>query len=225
MRWPVPHPRALRASACICVRPLLASPRAARCRRRRPVATLRQRSMHLYSAPVAAWRDSAMTRCRASPALCGTVRHAAKQARKFNHRCTPMHADGPGSGMLVNRKTRPAGHDDPRRRGGRSSIGVHRRASVVEFSCLLSRRPHSAATMPDRATSAGDQCARAHDRPRAMPIRAMVGKTLCTVRADRQRACVRQPVPAAACRTPCTNSPPTRRSPPRAPAMETPHAP
>jgi len=60
-RWPVSHPRAQRSSACICVRLLLASPRAARRRRTRPVATLRQNPMHQCNSGC----RCVLSRCRA----------------------------------------------------------------------------------------------------------------------------------------------------------------
>jgi len=50
-----------------------------------------------------------------------------------------MHADGPGSGVLVHGKNRPTGPDEQRRCGVHCPIRVHLCASVAKFSCLLRR--------------------------------------------------------------------------------------
>jgi hypothetical protein len=65
--------------------------------------------------------------------------HARKQ-EIFNRGCTQMHADRPDSGMCVHSKSRPTGHDEPRRCGGPCPIRVHLRASAVENLLLASPR-------------------------------------------------------------------------------------
>lgn len=60
-------------------------------------------------------------------------RAARGEARKFNHKCTLMHADGPESGMIVHGRDPSTGPHEPRRCGGPCLIRVHQRASAVEL--------------------------------------------------------------------------------------------
>ncbi len=74
---------------------------------------------------------------------CGRVRHARKQARNCNRRCTPIHADGTwatASARLARAGSAiPAVNDH----AGFRPIGVHRCASVVAFACFAACRTAS----------------------------------------------------------------------------------
>ena len=74
---------------------------------------------------------------------CGRVRHARKQARNCNRRCTPIHADGTwatASARLARAGSAiPAVNDH----AGFRPIGVHRCASVVAFACFAACRAAS----------------------------------------------------------------------------------
>ena len=66
-----------------------------------------------------------------------SVRHAAEQARKFRHRCTPMHTDGTGHtapAWLVRLGRAVVAVNEP---AGLRPISVHRCASVAKSACLL----------------------------------------------------------------------------------------
>lgn len=124
-------------------------------------------------------------RSGASPGL--NRRHARKQ-EVFNHRCTPMHADGPESGMCVHSKIRPTGHDEPRRCGGPCPIRVHPSASVVENFLLAP--PHAAPT-PQGVRSLRKQAPRA--RARTPPI----GCDPCAVRSNTPRPSPERKMPGS----------------------------
>jgi hypothetical protein len=109
------------------------APRANRCNHR----TTRCTVTHIIPGPginprrASGWREQ-----------CGMRR--SKQ-EIWNHRCTPMHTDGPESGRLVHGNHRPTGPDEQCRCGVYCPIRVHPCASVVEFAGLLRRAPHPAA--------------------------------------------------------------------------------
>ena len=124
-----------------------------------------------------AWRQEPMHQNRtarwAAEQLAGRITTAggaaqkrqAGQARQWNHRCTPMHTDGPESGMRVQSRTQPAAPGEQGRRVGPAPsvcICVH---LWFHISCCLAAcrplpkglsdraaqpRPHAPAQLPDR---------------------------------------------------------------------------
>jgi hypothetical protein len=83
----------------------------------------------------------------AEPQQGGTLRLAAKQARistQISSRCTPMHADRPGSGLAVLARSRRIAPDEPadtRAPVPSACIGVHLLLICVEIlACFAARR-------------------------------------------------------------------------------------
>ena len=98
----------------------------------------------------------------------------AGQARQWNHRCTPMHTDGPESGMLVRSQTQPAVPGEQGRRVGPAPsvcicvhLWFHFLAALprVAFSCLPCRVPHPA------PSALGSRCAARPHAPARLPDR------------------------------------------------------
>ena len=73
----------------------------------------------------------------------GRVWQARQQAIR-NHRCTPMHTDGPEPGRVVHSRSPTTEPGKPCRCGGHCPIRVHRCASVVP-DFLLCRTQHRSA--------------------------------------------------------------------------------
>jgi hypothetical protein len=129
---------------------------------------------------------------------CGRVRHARKQARNCNRRCTPIHADGTwatASARLARAGSAiPAVNDH----AGFRPIGVHRCASVVAFACFAACRAASPG-WARHGTTLGEGAAS-----------LMVHGVLPCMR----EAAARQ-VPMARCPSRCMGCCPRRRSSPR----------
>ena len=138
-----------------------------------------------------AWRQEPMHQNRtarwAAEQLAGRITTAggaaqkrqAGQARQWNHRCTPMHTDGPESGMLVRSQTQPAAPGEQGRRVGPAPsvcicvhLWFHFLAALprVAFSCLPCRVPHPApSALGSRCAARPHAPARLHDRRRPPP--------------------------------------------------------
>jgi hypothetical protein len=91
----------------------------------------------------------------------GAVRHAAEQARKINHRCTPRGRTPAGAFTA----TDPTGHGEPRWQESPCPIGVDRCASVVKPACLLRDTPHRIPMRLDRGAPAKTPCTNSRHRP------------------------------------------------------------
>ena len=113
----------------------------------RPVAS-RQEPMHQNR--TARWAAEQLAG-RITTAGGAAQQRQAGQARQWNHRCTPMHTDGPESGMLVRSQTQPAAPGEQGRRVGPAPsvcIGVHLWFHIS--CCLAACRPLPQA-LSDRA--------------------------------------------------------------------------